>query len=324
MIVFLTGATGFIGSHVCRRLVAEGHEVVALVRNPAKTGGLPQSGVNFLRGDLTIFKQPDTVIPRCDVVIHLAATIFVNRVEDYDIIDHQAVRDLVACIMRQGWQPKRFLFASSIAAGGPTSPGVPKDEDATPCPNEPYGLAKWRAEQFLQTAPFPVTSFRPGVVYGPGDTAQVALFQMAKRGLGLRIAGIDSQFSFVYIDDLVDAIVRLSLTPHARNETFFVNHDAIGSVNTMWRLLGQVMGRRVRVIPVPKPAVYLLMKTGMFLDRTFGVKNKLDVREYVQMTTPAYLACSARLQKAYGWRPMHDQLAAIKKTYRGYLDQGWL
>jgi nucleoside-diphosphate-sugar epimerase len=304
--------------------VSEGHEVVALVRNPQKAAGLPQKGVSFVSGDLSVCKNPATVIPRCDIVIHLAATIFVNRVTEYDLIDHQAVRDLVACLQRQSWLPKRFLFASSIAAGGPSAPGAPKDEDAPPCPNDPYGAAKWRAEQFLLTVPFPVTSFRPGVVYGPGDTAQVMLFQLARRGLGLRVAGVDSQFSFVYVDDLVDAILRLCATRHDRHETFFVNHDDISSVNTMWRLLGEVMGRTVRVVPVPRPAVYCLMKAGMFLDRTFGIKNKLDIREYIQMTTPAYLASSKRLQQRHGWKPIHDQRLAIEKTYHGYLEQGWL
>ena len=115
MRVFITGATGFIGQHVCRLFMDRGDEVVALVRSPAKASRLPR-GVQTFAGDLSTFADEGTVLPPCDVVIHLAGVIAAEKLEDYDAINHRAVHDLLDCLGRQSWVPRRLLFASSMRA----------------------------------------------------------------------------------------------------------------------------------------------------------------------------------------------------------------
>src|SRR5262249_40390650 len=107
MQVFLTGATGFIGGHLCRRLVAAGPSVTALVRDPKRASSLP-SAVEKLEGDLTLFDRPDLELPPCDVVIHMAAVVTAKRADQYDAINFRAVRSLVDCVARQKWRPRRL------------------------------------------------------------------------------------------------------------------------------------------------------------------------------------------------------------------------
>src|SRR5215204_844110 len=109
MKILVTGATGFIGNHLVHRLVRDGHSVVALVRNREKAKDLPP--VEILEGDLSLFENPRTVLPACDAVIHLAGVVAADRLADYERINFTAVKHLVACIDRQGWKPKRFLFS---------------------------------------------------------------------------------------------------------------------------------------------------------------------------------------------------------------------
>lgn len=149
MRIFMTGATGFIGKHLCRRLVAGGHTVFALVRNPGKTRGLPTEGMHYIEGDLAVFKDARLELPTCDVVIHLAGVVTAPNLETYEEINFVAVKDLVRCIERQRWKPRRFLFASSLAAGGPSLPGERKTETDPAAPIDAYGKAKWEAEKFL-------------------------------------------------------------------------------------------------------------------------------------------------------------------------------
>src|SRR5438046_8293324 len=112
MKVFVTGATGFIGQHVCRALAARGDALVAMVRRPDKASTLP-AGTEMFVGDLSRFSAPDAVLPECDVVIHLAGVVAAKKSDEYDAINFVAVKSLVDCLSRQAWTPKRVLFASS-------------------------------------------------------------------------------------------------------------------------------------------------------------------------------------------------------------------
>ena len=115
MKVLLTGATGFIGGHLCRRLVAGGNHVVALVRDPKKAASLPGE-VERLEGDLSLFDRPDLALPACDVVMHIAGVVSANAAAEYDAVNFRAVKSLVESVARQSWRPRRLLFASSLAS----------------------------------------------------------------------------------------------------------------------------------------------------------------------------------------------------------------
>src|SRR5580698_7479873 len=141
MRILVTGGTGFIGQHLCRRLVDRGDHVIALVRSPRKASALPP-GVEMLQGDLSIFADPTTKLPPCDVVIHLAAVIAAETLDEYEAINFAAVQNLLACLGRQSWKPARLLFASSLAASGPCATGTALTEGDPLRPIDPYGDAK--------------------------------------------------------------------------------------------------------------------------------------------------------------------------------------
>jgi dihydroflavonol-4-reductase len=324
MQVLMTGATGFIGGHLCRRLVAEGHSVVALVRDPKRTAFLPQSGVEQVQGDLSIFERPDLLLPRSDVVIHLAGVITAKTADQYDQINCQAVKNLVHCLARQSWQPRRMLFASSLAASGPSVPGHRKTE-ADPCePADAYGRAKLAAEIFLREAPFPITSFRPSVVFGPRDPAALTLFRMASRGFGFRVAGPPQQFTFIDVDDLVGAIVRLTEDVTREHRTYFVGGAEDTDSISMWDVLSTVIGRQVRVVAVPRSLLYGVSVAGDALSKVFGFRNQLDKKQYDQLTAPAFTCSSDALSRAHGWTPRSNLQQTLQKAWEGYHEDGWL
>ena len=157
MKIFVTGATGFIGTHLCRRLTNDGHEVTALLRSPKKKHLLPESSA-IIEGDLSIFKDPDLKLPPFDFVYHLAGVIHAKDDEGFMKHNYHAVRELVECIDRQGWTLKRFLFASSLAAAGPSQGATPLREEDPLQPVDPYGDAKRLAEEYLLTQNIPSPS----------------------------------------------------------------------------------------------------------------------------------------------------------------------
>jgi nucleoside-diphosphate-sugar epimerase len=321
----ITGATGFIGTHLCHRLVSEGHEIIALVRNSKKAKSLPQEKVHVLKGDLSRFKDPNLELPRCDLVIHLAGIIAAPRVRDYYRYNYDAVVDLVECLKRQSWKPQRMLFASSLAAAGPTSPEKPKTEEDKDEPNEAYGRSKLEAEQYLKNeALYPVTSFRPGAVYGPGDPAFLTIFKMASRGYGFKVARLNPGFSYIYVDDLVDAITQLASDTSTVHRTYFTTHPEHATINEMWDVLSTIMDKKIRVAPIPKALLYLFMLGSTAASKIFSFTNQLDIKQYKQITAPAYLCSSRALQDDFDWKPRYNLAECIKKTAEGYREAGWL
>jgi len=321
--VFVTGATGFIGHHLCQRLVERGDHVVGLVRSPARAARL-SSEVELMTGDLGILADARTVLPPCDVVVHLAGLVAADRLSDYEAINFLAVRDLLSCIDRQAWKPKRLLLASSLAAAGPSAPDHPWTENDALRPIEPYGMAKAMAEPIVRDAPFPTTSFRPPIVFGPGDEATLTFFKAARAGVGLRVAGDPQQLSFVDVRDLVDAILRMADDPRTGSFVYYTSHPDRMDLAEMWRALGHAVRRSVRVVPIPRALLYAAMVVSTILSKIFRYKNRLDSKQYRQMVAPAFVCSSEKLRKELCWTPRHDLDAALTNAADGYRAAGWL
>ncbi len=320
----VTGATGFIGGHLCERLVGDGHTVVALVRTPEKASRLQDLGVTLLHGDLSLFADPACSLPEVDVVVHLAGVVTAPTESHYEAINFDAVVDLMGCIRRQSWTPRRLLFASSLAAAGPSPAGRPWTEEDAPIPIEPYGEAKARAEAALARAHYPVTSFRPPVVFGPGDPAFLTLFKAASRGLGLRVTGTPQRLSWVGVDDLVSAIVAMAGDERPGHFTYFTTSEDVIDVHRLWDAIAASVGREIFVVPVPGAALSVAAAISTWVSRLLGFANQLDGKKVTQMRAPSFVCTSAALTGDLGWTARVPFEEAIQRTADGYRAAGWI
>lgn len=320
----VTGATGFIGGHLAERLVSEGHEVQALVRSPSKAGRLRTLGVTLVQGDLSLFAAADTVLDEVDVVVHLAGVVTAWDPAEYEAINFTAVVDLMRCLERQSWRPRRLLFASSLAAAGP-SPGHRPWTEADPvAPADPYGRAKARAEAALAQATFPVTTFRPPLVFGPGDPAILTLFKPARWGVGLKVAGPAQRLSWIYVDDLVDAILAMSADERSGSFTYFVTSEDTMDTDRLYEALRAALHRSILVLPVPGSVLWVAAAVSSAVAPRLGLRNQLDHKQVSQMLEPAFVCTSAALTRDLGWQAAVGFEEAVARTAQGYRELGWL
>lgn len=321
---FVTGCTGFIGTHLCRLLIAEGHEVYGLVRNPQKIPQDFKEKLKVIKGGLEIFESSDLQLPEVDVVIHLAAIITSKRSSDYMQINHEAVVHLLDTINHQSWKPKRFILASSLAAAGPNRKGEVLRESDTPQPIDPYGIAKLKAEQLLKGQPFATTIFRPPVVIGPGDPAMLTVFKMVNARFAALPTGTPQLLSFVFVGDLVDAIYSMSEDSSSASKLYFVTSEEVVTNREIVDSIAAAMNRKIFILFIPKFVIKLIMYFSTAVSVVFGVTNLYDYRQYKQMTTPSFICTSELLSAETGWKAKTKFSEAIKFCVEGYKKLGWL
>ncbi len=208
MKIGITGATGFVGSHLVKRLLADGHSVKAFViENKPK---LPDN-VAWVRGNLVTGEGIQEFLKDVDVIIHLAARIMPPEEEmmEDNVI---ATRNLVMEALK--YPIKQFIFTSSVAVYGKDRRGKFKETDKC-FPNTEYGLTKYLAEKVVQywsrESGNPAIIFRPFNIFGPGNFKGIiyTFYSDVKNKGGVVIYGDGKQErDYLYVDDIVEAFAK--------------------------------------------------------------------------------------------------------------------
>ncbi len=258
MRVLVTGAPGFIGTHVARRFAAGGAEVTALVRPPSVRLSIP--GVEVIPGDLSTLKGLGSLdgVPEFDVVCHLAADTRMNVGPDVMEANVAGTRNLITKL-GDGLRGKRFLFASSIAAvDRAKKPRGPLGMEDDPAPRSAYAVSKLRCEELLTVEAtardFSLTSLRLGTIYGPGQVSGglVTLAGAAKAGGLMARLPWPGRISFGFVEDVAEVFFRLAKEADPVEGTFFVSE---GEGHTMARaaeMLRDICGATWKRAPVPR------------------------------------------------------------------------
>jgi len=269
--VAVTGASGFIGLRLVRRLLDRGldgadAQVVAVVRHADRLPADVRTRCTVVALDLAE-ASPDAIADatgRDAVVFHLAASASVGGGAAATSNNVRSVERLLAGLA--GAPPRRLVFASSIGAvdrmrSDPCD--APLDEDAAPNPLTPYGRSKLQGERLVVASGIPFTIVRPTWVYGPGmraDSHLFALLEMVRRGaLGARIR-YPGKVSVIHVEDLCEALVCVALDDRALGRTLFASDGEPVALGALLTMMGDVTGKPAGSLRVPAAAVAVARK----------------------------------------------------------------
>ena len=265
MNLLITGATGFVGTSLARKLLADGHSVRAAVRRV--DGLFCDEKLNIIYvGDLNPDIIFDDALYGVDAVIHLAARTHImndkssDPVAEYQRVNVEASLNLARQASNAG--VKRFIYLSSIKVNGEfTVPGRPFTAEDLPMPQDPYGMSKYQAELGLRAIALKtgmeVVIIRPPLVYGPGVKANfLSMIRCLSRSIPLPLGAINNLRSLVALDNLVDLIVRCIHHPRAANQIFLVSDGEDVSIKVLLQLMGNALGRPARLISIPVSWLY--------------------------------------------------------------------
>jgi nucleoside-diphosphate-sugar epimerase len=265
MTIVVTGANGFVGSHLCRALQSQGMAYRAVVRKGAQAS-LGAAGLVRLP---SLDAQTDwtTALQGATTVIHLAAR--VHQVQDSSTDPLQAFRatnlhatlQLAQCALKMGVQ--RFIFVSTVKVlGEETAPDQPFRASDLAVPQDAYATSKHEAEQALRAlvagGSMELVIVRPPLVYGPGVRANFAsLMRVVRRGIPLPLARVHNLRSLVGIDNLVSLLLRCTQHADAGGQIFLVSDGHDLSTPDLVRQLATALGRPARLWPVPLAGLQL-------------------------------------------------------------------
>ncbi len=299
-----------------------GHEVRVWARASSDVSTLPHSkDVEVRRGSLLDEDALAAGMQGCDAVLHAAGGGKVLRIADVYRDNTETTAVLVAAALRAG--VTRFVLVSSLAAGG--GGPRPRVESDVPRPASHYGKSKLEAEQRVLAARerMHVVIVRPPAVYGPGDTRMVALFSAARRGV-IPMVEPSGSLSLVYGADCADALVRALTAQVPSGRVYYVADGEPYGRREFARLIGEAVGRRVRVVPVPVAGVVLAGA----VNEAWGRLREQSVvlsRDKVADIRVAHQCCDAGLiREELGWRPSLRFGEGARVTAEAYRRAGWI
>jgi dihydroflavonol-4-reductase len=306
----VTGATGFVGSHLVDLLLEKGWKVAVLVRK--------SSNLRWIEGKPVERVAPDaSPLPDCDVLFHVAGVIRADTYAEY----LAGNRDLAVKIFQDA-RTRRFVHVSSLAAAGP---GEAVDE-ATPCaPLSLYGKSKREGEEAVWRLRerIPVTVIRPPVVYGPRDFGLFDLYKTVSKGLRPEIGG-PKRISIVHVRDLVEGIVKAAETPAGANEVFYLANEATVEISEMMGLIQRSLGKRALRVGIPDRVVRFLGAVVEDAASLAGKRSMFGRDKALEMTQKAWCCSPAKAARLLCWRAGHPLERGMTEAVAWYRSQGLL
>lgn len=324
--VLVTGATGFTGGHVCRRLVDEGRQVRGLVRDPSRAEDLARLGVELAEGDLRDASSLREAVRGVDVVYHIAAMFREENVDTalFREVNAEGTRRMLEAADAAGVE--RFVHCSTVGVHGEIK-DPPANEESPFDPHDHYQRSKLEGERIAREhgsrSQMELAVFRPGGIYGPGDTRFLKLFRAIARKRFLMIGSGEVTYHLVYIDDLVDGILRCGRRPEAPGQVFILTGDRPVTLNEFVAAIADAVGGSVPDLHVPAAPVYAAAAACEFVCRGLGIEPPLYRRRMdFFLKDRAFDISKAR--RELGYEPSVDVREGVRRTAEWYRSQGLL
>lgn len=310
-LVALTGAGGFVGGHIARRLSAAGWRVRALQRQSAVPNGL--TGLSSISGSLHDRDSLEALVDGVDAVVHCAGLVAARRRRDFFDTNVGGTRALVDAAAARP-EPPKFVLVSSMAARLPEISA--------------YAESKHAAERALADRARGIAwaVLRPSAVYGPGDRATLSLFRAFARGVAPSPTVPGARFSLIYADDVARGVLALLRRDAPAGETFEIDDGHTGGYS--WPQVAAVaesqLGRRVRRLPLHRGVTLLAAHV---IDRLAKVSGRVSVfapDKVREMFHPDWVCRDRRLGRLTGWRPAVGIADGFERTFDWYRAEGWL
>lgn len=331
--VLVTGASGFIGVHLVRMLVARGHPVSCFVRPTSQVKELLATGAQLVTGDVNDRAGVARAIAMSNarVVFHLAGLVRAMSPGDFMRVNAEGVETVAAACTEQARRPV-LLLVSSLAAAGPSGE-APKMESDPALPVSDYGRSKFAGEQAAAryAGALPITIVRPCPVFGAGDRGMYQIFKAVSRsGIHVVHRRGESRISLIAVVDLVECIVLAAesgerLLPNGSGRGIYfagaedLSHAEIGVA------IAHALGKRPpHIVRVPKMLMRVAGSCGDVVSRIRRRPGWVGSDKISELLAGSWTCSSAKARRQLGWSPAAPLADRLRETAQWYRDARWL
>lgn len=321
--ILVTGASGFVGGHLTRRLVGMGARVRTLCRPTSRFDALTDVQLDRCIGNLT---DPISLAKACegvDYVFHSAGLVNAPNDETYIAANGEGTKNVCAAARSASPGLKRLVYISSMAAAGPAPVGKLIDEEMPAHPITPYGASKRLGEKWVQQFDLPWSIIRPPAVYGPWDKAVLPLFLMARWHVSPLVAP-QGVASVVYVENLVDGIIQSALRPEAVGQTFYVADEKPLSRKELARLIQDAVDTWAMPLPVPAWLVRTAARTSEAVGKGFKLSTFFDRHKATDLLELNWGCRIDHARMFLGYNPQVSTAEGMQRTAQWYRGKGWI
>jgi nucleoside-diphosphate-sugar epimerase len=324
--VLVTGANGFVGSHLTEALLARGCHVRCMVRSSSDLTYIRHLPVEWVYGDLC---DADCLHQACqgiDILCHCAALTRAVDEETFFQVNAEGTNALARAAIEAAPNMQRFLYVSSQSAAGPSQSADDfVNESRPPQPITWYGRSKWAAEQALLSMndDLPLTIVRPAVVFGPRDRDLFTYFDLVNRHLELKLGRNERRVTLIYVSDLIDLILLALDNEAAVRQTYFGCGQAL-TYDDLSAAIARELGKRTVRITLPVSVLTPIALVAKIQERLTRQPALLNGQRVKDMRQPYWLCSGEKARTELGFEPHTDLETAVRETLDWYQANGWL
>lgn len=325
-IVVVTGANGFVGSHLVDLLISKNFEVRCLVRKSSNLKWIDNKKVKIYDTGLFDKEGIRKAFEGVNFLFHVAGVVKAKKEEDYFKGNVETTRILLETALEFKDSLKKIIVVSSQTVAGPSLDGNPVTEDMEPKPITTYGRSKFEEEKTAQKFmnELPITICRAPAVFGQRDTEIFIFFKTFASGLMTTIGFNEKKISLIHVTDLVYGFFLAAINKKSAGKTYFISSEKLYTWEEIGDATAKVMGKKAFHVKVPHFLVYTIAAIAQFFAMFSSKAATLNIEKAKDLTRQYWICSTEKAIKELGYRQKVDVAKGIQLTVNWYKEVKWI
>lgn len=325
-IAVVTGANGFVGSHLVDLLIDENFIVKCITRKSSNLHWL--EGKNVEIHDCGLFDKDGLrqVIKDSNYIFHVAGVVKSKNADGYFKGNVETTRNLLEVSLENKNTLKRFVVVSSLTVAGPSPDGIPVNEESECKPITTYGRSKLEEEKVAlsYSDKLPVTICRAPAVYGERDTEIFIYFNTFSRGLTTTIGFNNKKLSLIHVTDLVNGIYLAAKNEKAIGQIYFISSEKLYTWQEINAITSKITRRKALVVKVPHFLVYTIAAIAQFFAMFSKNAATLNIEKAKDITQQYWICDTSKAIRDLGYEQKISVEEGIRRTIEWYKKMKWI
>jgi dihydroflavonol-4-reductase len=325
-IAVVTGANGFVGSHLVDFLLSKNYRVRCIVRKSSNLQWLKGKNIEILTCGLTNKEGLREAFNGAEYIFHVAGVVKSKKPEGYFQGNVDTTKVLLDTALEFKDTIKKFVVVSSLTVTGPAENGTPVNEETTCNPITTYGRSKLAEEELARSYMdrLPITICRAPAVFGERDTEIFIFFNTFNKGLMTTIGFDKKLLSLIHVTDLVEGFYLAAVNPKSTGETYFISSEKYYTWDEVGKITSDVLNKKPLKVKVPHSIVYVIAAIAQFTSLFSSKPATLNLEKARDITRHAWICDTTKAKRDLGYCQKISMEEGIKRTCEWYKEVNWI